>query len=196
MENSYYDLSTLTNLNYNSTYGSYKGKDLIVINNLGNVPTKFFVVKQRLVADGAAVEDTYFTSKGYENASYRACILERLSDPALLTDKTANTIYTNAGVSLINNTVFGTFTGYKIVNAAGTTITAYLNTNNEVDYLKKDLVNVEAEPRYYKVTIDVYPAGTVTHELVDNDDEEAEPLYTIGTGEAGPIYSFVGSKLE
>ena len=196
MTDSYYDLSTLTNLNYNSAYGSYKGKDLIVINNLGNVPTKFFIVKQRLVDSGAAVENSYFTSRGYENASYRACILERLSDSSLLTNKNANTVYTNAGVSLINDTVFGTFTGYKIVNAAGTTITAYLNTNNEVDYLKKDLVNVEAEPRYYKVTIDVYPAGTVTHELIDNDDEEAEKLYTIGTGESGPIYSFVGSKLE
>ena len=202
MTESYYNLSAYSDLNYINTAWS-KGRDLIVINNLGNIPTKFFVVKQRLVVDGAAVDNSYFTSKGYENASYRACIIERLTDASLLTDKTKNTIYTNAGVSLINDIPFSTFTGFKFVNAVSTNITVNTtthtleNTNGEPDFMKKDLVTIEAEPRYYKVTIDVYPAGTVTTEAVDNgDDEEAEQLYTINTGETGPIYSFVGSKLE
>ncbi|MBR3438445.1 MAG: leucine-rich repeat protein, partial [Clostridia bacterium] len=135
MTDSYYNLSDLTDINYNSSYGSYKGKDLIVINNLGNVPTKFFIIKQRPVdSEGVPVSDTDLAVN--EAASYRACISERISDDSLLTDKDANTVYTNAGISLRNNTVFGTFTCYKVVGYTGVTVTAYRNANNEEDFIR------------------------------------------------------------
>ena len=47
-DSSYYDLDNkVNNVDYNSNSKGYKGSDLIVINNLGNIPTKFFIVKQR-----------------------------------------------------------------------------------------------------------------------------------------------------
>ncbi|MBO4894977.1 MAG: type II secretion system protein [Clostridia bacterium] len=208
MTDSYYDLADYSDINYNTSYGNYKGKDLIVINNLGNVPTKFFIVKQRKVdaagipCSNSAIQMVPHPTTGGtmpgETATSRACIVERLTDTALLTNKKANMVYTNAGVNLINDELFNNFTGYKIVGASGTTITAYKNTQGEIDYLKKDLVSTGTDPRYFKVTVDVYPAGSVDTAQVaggpENPDEEV--LYSISTEGASPIYSFVGSKLE
>jgi hypothetical protein len=218
MTDSYYDLadysySETNKINYNIS-SNYRGTDLIVINNLGNVPTKFFIVKQRMVDDaGIPCSDSAIqmvpnpianVNMPGEVAASKSCIVERLTDTALLTNKKANMVYTNAGVNLINDQTFATFRGFKIVGAQGpvisgnTTANAYLNSQGEEDYLKNDLVSTAKDPRYFKVTIEIYPAGSVDTAQVaggpENPDEEV--LYSISTVGASPIYSFVGSKLE
>ena len=112
-------------------------------------------------------------------------------------------------MNLRNGQKFGNFIGrkYCIISAnAGGYVEIrgyedqdYLNgiVDTDRNHMKKELVEIEEKKtRYYKVTIDIYPEGTVTHEPIDNDDEESEQLYTVGTGEATPIYSFVGAKLQ
>ena len=184
--------------NYN-TDGGLKTRDLIIINNLGNVPTKFFIVKQRMVQGGAPVTDEFLTTSNlYEHPSSQSCIIQRITDASLLLNKEANKIYTNAGISLATQRPLGqaAFTGYKWVNNSGITINGnYLNTLNEKDFMKKDLVTMEKDNRYYLISIDVYRSGTVETEEIAAADPNDETLYTISTT-SSPVYTFNGSKLD
>ena len=54
---------------------------------------------------------------------------------------------------------------------------------------------MDADNRYYLITIDVYKDGEVTTVQIDPENEGDEPLYTINTA-ASPVYSFNGSKLD
>ncbi|MBR4766563.1 MAG: hypothetical protein IK085_07360, partial [Clostridia bacterium] len=201
----------INNVNYNDTTKNFKGYDTIVINNLANVPTKFFVVKQRLVKED---EDNKFRPYNdtelvpYETAAYKSCILEYFTDDTIRENKERNTVYTNAGINLRNGAKFGTFIGRKYciitANAGGyVEIKGYVDQdyqNGIVDkdrnHMKKELVEIEEKKtRYYKVTIEIYPEGSVTHTPIE-DDESDETLYTIETDDATPIYSFVGAKLQ
>ena len=66
MTDSYKNLAAASvQRNYN-TDGGLKTRDLIIINNLGNVPTKFFIVKQRMVQGGAPVTDEFLTTSNLD----------------------------------------------------------------------------------------------------------------------------------
>ena len=217
-DSSYYDLNSnkVNNVDYNSTSKGYAGSDLIVINNLGNIPTKFFIVKQRIVKtldDGTTRPYTNQELLQYEQASYMAYVIENLTDDALLYDKTKNTVYTNIGVSLRdgNAAPWQRFFGRKVnVNSGYIQIQGYEDkTFNPANYnpddpstydknhMNQNLVNVERKPRYYSVTIDIYPAGTVgTPPKHTNSEGDETDQYDIDVDGATPIYSFSGSKLQ
>ncbi len=215
-DSSYYDLANkVNNIDYNSNSKGYGGSDLIVINNLGNIPTKFFIVKQRLVKtleDGTTRPYTNQELYQYEQASYMAYVIENLTDDALLYDKTKNTIYTNIGVSMINSAAnpWQRFFGRKVnVNSGYIQIQGYEDkvfnpaaydpddpTTYDKNYMNKNLVNVERKPRYYSVTIDIYPAGTVKTEAHTNAEGDETGQFDIDVEGANPIYSFSGSKLQ
>ena len=138
------------------------------------------------------------TSNLYEHPSSQSCIIQRITDASLLLNKEANKIYTNAGISLATQRPLGqaAFTGYKWVNNSGITINGnYLNTLNEKDFMKKDLVTMEKDNRYYLISIDVYRSGTVETEEIAAADPNDETLYTISTT-SSPVYTFNGSKLD
>ena len=175
-----------------------KQMDLIIINNLGNVPTKFFVVKQRLVRGGEPVSDEYLTTNRCEHVSNKSCIIERITDASLLLNKNANQVFTNAGVNLTTQALIGSvaFRGYKWVNNSGIYVSGnYLNQASEKDFVKKDLVNMEPDSRYYLITIDVYNSGTLDPQEIAPENPDDETLYTVTT-ESSPVYTFNGSKLD
>ncbi|MBQ6265915.1 MAG: prepilin-type N-terminal cleavage/methylation domain-containing protein [Clostridia bacterium] len=215
-DSSYYDLATnkVNNVDYNSTTKDYKGSDLIVINNLGNIPTKFFIVKQRIVktlADGTTRPYTNAELLPHEQATYLAYVVENLTDEDLLYDKTKNTVYTNIGVSLRDGNLapWQRFFGRKVnVNSGYIQIQGYEDkaydpaaydpddpSTWDKNYMNKNLVNVERKPRYYSVTIEIYPAGTVETAAHTEGGEETGQ-YDIDVNGATPIYSFSGSKLQ
>ena len=196
------ETTDMPTFNYNSSSGSFKGKDLIVINNLGNLNTRFFIVKQRPVdASGTPVTDNYLTSNALDNASYRACIVQRFTDMSIISDDSLNRIYTNAGISLYEvnglRIPLTTFTAYKMKDAWSVEVTY---TSADEHYVHKDLVSSEKTSRYYKITVDVYKqdslAVTEREQITDSNGNVTETLYDYDADGRAPSYSFVGNKLN